>query len=474
MKPRDPSFQDHLLSAADTNPQQVELLLQSLAALPDGLIVFAPDHTICFANREAAAIAGQRGEALVGQHMSDLVGLAGYDWGDVLEAMTDHANGDFMLRGGTRSAIFVTVRHVAQAGLTLLSLRDLEVFDHKRRLAMGQKHSADMSGADRKVRPDFARQRQISAYLDQMISRGERALLQGARVIITGESGVGKTEIARHLHNFVADASDPFVVVNCAAIPESLFESELFGYEKGAFTGALSGGKKGLIEEAEGGTLFLDEVGEIPLHLQAKLLSFLEDRTVQRVGGVKPKSVHVRVISATNRDLLKMAEERAFRRDLYYRLAVVHLPIKPLRDIPELISHLINRFLDAINQRRSDLLELNEDLRAKLLAYHYPGNIRELYNLLQQISVLADGDEDIPARLSAPRRMSASAALPDSERQTFREQVRNGRGLKAIVADFELGVIEEAIRQYGSKRKAATALDVDIGTIVRKTKQKQE
>ncbi len=304
--------------------------------------------------------------------------------------------------------------------------------------------------------------------MDRLISRGERALLQGARVIITGESGVGKTEIARHLHGFVSDASDPFVVVNCAAIPETLFESELFGYEKGAFTGALSGGKKGLIEQAEGGTLFLDEVGEIPVHLQAKLLSFLEDGTVQRVGGAKPKHVHVRVISATNRDLEKMAEHREFRRDLYYRLAVVRLPTLPLREMPELISHLLNRFIGVINQKRMVPLELSDDLRTKLLKYDYPGNIRELYNLVQQISVLSEEDE-VPRRLNRPSSISKADASDVDEPMDIA-----GRGLKEIVSEFELGVIETAIKKHGSKRKAAAALDVDIGTIVRKTKRKSE
>lgn len=303
-----------------------------------------------------------------------------------------------------------------------------------------------------------------------MISRGERALLQGARVIITGESGVGKTEIARHLHNFVANGVDPFIAVNCAAIPESLFESELFGYEKGAFTGASTEGKKGLIEAAEGGTLFLDEIGEIPLPLQAKLLSFLEEGTILRIGGTRPRRVNVRVISATNRDLLEMSEDRRFRTDLYYRLAVVNMPMKPLREVPELLDHLIDRFLTAINQRRSVPLQLSDDLRARLRAYHYPGNIRELWNLMQQISVLGDDEEELPRRLMAldPAQSARPTGKPaTSEAVAFSE----GTSLREAVSEYELRIIEDAIRVHGSKRKAAAALGVDIGTISRKTRK---
>ncbi|WP_193176294.1 sigma-54 interaction domain-containing protein [Oricola nitratireducens] len=442
-----------------------EIMLRSMTALPDGVIVIGPDRRIVFANGEAGSILGTTVKDLAGLDLGRLFNLGDYDWGDALEAAADGVNGEFIIRGGTRGSVFATVRRVTGVdGAMLLCLRDLEVFDHMRRSATGLPNPAESPGTVRKVRPNFARQRQISPYLDRIIARGERALVQGARVIITGESGVGKTEIARHLHHFVSDASDPFIVVNCAAIPDTLFESELFGYEKGAFTGALSGGKPGLIEQAEGGTLFLDEVGEIPVHLQAKLLSFLEDGTVQRVGGAKPKQVHVRVISATNRDLEEMAADRLFRRDLYYRLAVVRLPIKSLRETPELIVHLVDRFLASINQRRPAPLELSEDLRSRLLAYDYPGNIRELYNLMQQISVLAEEDE-LPRRLNRRARRD-----PDSQRQMTTASVEDGRGLKDIVAEFERGVIEAAIAKYGSKRKAAAALDVDIGTIVRKTK----
>ena len=447
-------------AASGPERERARLLLAAFNASPDGMLVLDPGGLLVQINREAAAIAGVTEKAGLGRALAEVVLDSPLNWAPVLEMLAEGRTGEVVIRSENIGSVFVTLRRIADLpGAVIITLRDLAVFDHARRMASGQRDPASFtSTVERRLRPDFARQRQLSPYLDRMIARGERALLQGARVIITGESGVGKTEIARHLHSFVANATDPFVAVNCAAIPEGLFESELFGYEKGAFTGASHEGKKGLIEAADGGTLFLDEIGEIPLTLQAKLLSFLEDGLFLRVGSTKPRRVNVRFISATNRDLLQMSEDREFRADLYYRLAVVNMPIKPLREMPELLDHLIERFLSAINQRRAIPLKLSDDIMARLRAYHYPGNIRELANLLQQISVIGDEPEDLPRRL---RDTAPGAGLPASGH------------LRDRVAAFEAEIIAAAIREHGSKRKAATALGVDVGTIVRKTTRKE-
>lgn len=451
-----------LTGASSPERDRARLLLAAFDALPDGVLVLDPAARVAQLNREGAAIAGLSGKGVMGRALAEVVGDSPLNWTPVLEMLAEARTGEVIIRSENIGSIFVTLRRVAEVpGAVVITLRDLAVFDHARRMASGQRDPASFtSTVERRLRPDFSRQRQLSPYLDRIIARGERALLQGARVIITGESGVGKTEIARHLHSFVSNATDPFVAVNCAAIPESLFESELFGYEKGAFTGASTEGKKGLIEAAEGGTLFLDEIGEIPLTMQAKLLSFLEDGLFLRVGSTKPRRVNVRFISATNRDLLQMSEERSFRADLYYRLAVVNMPIKPLREMPELLDHLIERFLTAINQRRAAPLILSDSLMGRLKAYRYPGNIRELANLLQQISVLGDDEEDLPRRLqnAAP---APPAAAPTTG--TLRDRM----------AALEAEIIAAAIHEHGSKRKAATALGVDIGTIVRKTTKKE-
>ena len=274
------------LAPTASDRDRARLLRAAVDAAPDGLIVLDAAQVIGQINREALAIAGLRDLRPLGRPLAEVATDSPLNWAPVLDMLAEGRSGEVIIRSENIGSIFVTLRRIAEMpGAVLLTLRDLAVFDHARRMASGQRDpSTFASTVERRLRPDFARQRQLSPYLDRIIARGERALLQGARVIITGESGVGKTEIARHLHSFVSTATDPFVAVNCAAIPETLFESELFGYEKGAFTGALSEGKKGLIETAEGGTLFLDEIGEIPLTLQAKLLSFLEDGVFLRVG----------------------------------------------------------------------------------------------------------------------------------------------------------------------------------------------
>jgi len=446
----------------------------ALDALADGLILLDPARRITFCNREAAMITGLDSAQMQDMDFDRFCRETALNWTLLEEMLEAGRNGNVILRGDPVGAVFVSLRRVDSAGADgghIIQLRDLAVFDYARRQAEGRRQSAPLAGAtERRMRPDFARQRNISPWLDRMLSRGERALLQGARVIITGESGVGKTEIARHLHGFVANATDPFIAVNCAAIPESLFESELFGYEKGAFTGASTEGKKGLIEAAAGGTLFLDEVGEIPLALQAKLLSFLEDGVITRIGGTQPRRANVRVISATNRDLLAMAEERAFRLDLYYRLAVVNMPLRPLREMPEILDHLIDRFLAAINKRRAVPFALSDDLRARMLAYHYPGNIRELWNLMQQISVLGEDEDELPRRLRAVAPGGHPAGLDDD---TTAAALPADKTLREVVAAYELRIIEQAIRIHGSKRKAAAALGVDIGTVSRKTRNSE-
>ena len=442
-----------------------KLLQAAFDAAPDGMLMLDPAKRVLRLNREATAISGLAAETVLGCQLPDVVHASALNWSPVLEMLAEDRTGEVIIRSQNIGSIFVTLRRIVDVpGAVLVTLRDLSVFDHARRMASGQRDPASFtSTVERRLRPDFARQRQLSTYLDRMIARGERALLQGARVIINGESGVGKTEIARHLHMFVSNAADPFVAVNCAAIPESLFESELFGYEKGAFTGASVEGKKGLIEAADGGTLFLDEVGEIPLTLQAKLLSFLEDGQFLRVGSTKTRRVNVRIISATNRDLLEMASERRFRTDLYYRLAVVNMPIKPLREMPELLDHLIERFVTAINQRRSMPLKLSDDLMQRLRAYQYPGNIRELANLLQQISVLGDDEDELPRRLQG----NIAAVAPDTTTLPATGSLRDR------MTAYEAQIIAAAILEHGSKRKAAAALGVDIGTIVRKTTRQE-
>ncbi|MNO74718.1 Nitrogen fixation protein VnfA [compost metagenome] len=308
----------------------------------------------------------------------------------------------------------------------------------------------------------------MSPMLSRIADMGVRAFRRRARLLLLGEPGVGKTAIARHIHRAAGWGDRPFIDVNCGSIPDTLFESEMFGYERGAFTGALAAGKRGYIESAAGGTLFLDEIGEIPLHVQAKLLKFLEDGSIQPVGSPLSKKVQVQVIAATNKDLKQLVANGEFRADLYYRLAVLPVEIPPLRahldDLPMLMDILLAR----INRDRQPYLRLSTACRQRLLGYDFPGNIRELVNIFERLAVLADDEADelhLPPELlttgPAPAIPSEMEALPAPGELS-------DEPLKAQVQRYERQLIMRAVRLHGSKRKAAQNLGIDIGTLIRK------
>lgn len=273
-------------------------------------------------------------------------------------------------------------------------------------------------------------------------------------VLITGESGAGKDVLAQLIHRDSGRCGGPFIKVNCGAIPRDLVESELFGYEGGAFTGALKNGKVGIIERANHGTLFLDEIGELPLDAQVKLLQVLQDRVLVRVGGAGSIPVDLRIVAATNRDLRLMVDEKAFRKDLYYRLNVVPISMPPLRQRKEDILPLIGHYLAEFNQQYRLKKTMSDATLAVLQAYGWPGNVRELRNLVERLVVTTLGDtievQDLPEE-AAP---IAAGAL-------------NHRGR---VARFEEDLVSAALHQFGSTRAAARHLGISQSTVVRKLK----
>lgn len=214
-----------------------------------------------------------------------------------------------------------------------------------------------------------------------------------SNIVIIGESGTGKDVIAKYIHTHSLRSDNAFISVNCAAIPENLLESELFGYEGGAFTGALSKGKIGLFEAASGGTLFLDEIGEMPLTLQSKLLSAIESHEIRRVGGVKNIKIDCRIICATNRNLNEMVSNNQFRDDLYYRLSVFTLYMPPLRERTIDIIPMAESFLEKLNYRYGTTKFLGDKTKDTMLKHNWPGNIRELKNVVERIFVVSNGDE---------------------------------------------------------------------------------
>lgn len=289
-----------------------------------------------------------------------------------------------------------------------------------------------------------------------------RAAKYDLTLVLTGNSGVGKSMIARMVHRLSERRSGKFVDVNCGAISDSLIESELFGYEKGAFTGASSQGKKGLFEIADNGTLFLDEIGEIPMHLQVKLLRFLEGGEMVRVGGLKSIKVNTRIIAATNRDLEEMVAKGSFRSDLYFRLNVVPLRIPSLSERKEEVGPLVDFFLARFNREYKVTKTISRGVKNFLQSYTFPGNIRELENLMKRL-VAMTAEEDIKVH-HLPHHVRQIGAEGD----TMSDQKA---GRLDGVRDLEQQIIHDAVKKYGSQQKAAAALGLSQSTISRRLKR---
>ena len=301
----------------------------------------------------------------------------------------------------------------------------------------------------------------------QVVELARRAAtFDGATVLILGESGTGKEVISELIVNTSPRKDKPYLQINCGAIPENLIESELFGYEKGAFTGADAKGRKGLFEAANGGTVFLDEIGDLPLHMQVKLLRVLQQKRIVRVGGTETVNLDVRIIAATNKDLKQMVKEGRFREDLYYRLNVVPIEIPPLRDRKEDILPLVNHFLTVANRKYHTNKSIYSDTIDVLESYSWPGNVRELENLMENLVITTPGDIIRRENLSERLKFSTEdhGFTEDTEVITLKETVERA----------EYMAIQKAIRQCGSIRKAAVALGVDPSTIVRKQQNYQK
>ena len=293
-----------------------------------------------------------------------------------------------------------------------------------------------------------------SAAMQKVLALVQRVARTGSSVLITGESGTGKELIADLVHTWSRRPDGPFVRINCGALPESLLSSELFGHRRGAFTGADQD-RDGLFVAADGGTLLLDEIGEISAATQVQLLRVLQEKEVVPVGHTKARSIDVRIVAATNRDLAKEVEAGRFRQDLYFRLNVIHVEIPPLRerleDVAALIPILLRRYAEEMGVPTPRLTRPAHDL---LLGYSLPGNVRELQNIMQRVVILSDGDqirpEDLPESLSSPTGTADALPVPDAR-----------RSLPELVAQIEQKALRRALLDHGCVRaRAARALGI--------------
>jgi PAS domain S-box-containing protein len=355
-------------------------------------------------------------------------------------------------KDGKVIAVFGQVMFKATEEVHRLAKR-LELMDSKVKLY--EKELSEL----RKTRYSLSSIKGDSEVLTRLRYEAGKAAEHSLPVLITGESGTGKGIFAQAIHQASANRLRPFVQINCSAIPKDLFESELFGYEKGAFTGALSGGKPGKFELAQGGTLFLDEIGEMPLEMQPKLLQVLEEKVFERVGGTEPKKADCRIIAATNANLEDMVAKKSFRRDLFYRLNVVRLHIPPLRSHREDIEQIVNYLLGQTAEQFSGMrYHLTPEAMDVLANYGWPGNVRELNNVLERTLALMKGNvirvEDLPFHLRTPRPLKSKGGPWD---------------IREILFETEKKILIDVLAfTKNNKAKAAKLLGIDRTALYRK------
>ncbi len=434
----------------------------------DGLfVVNGRDNTVVRLNSAYERMSGLSRDQIVGMHVNEMLRDKMIDRSVTMQVHEKRAPVTIMQKiWGDRDVMTTGTPLFDEKNdisLVVINVRDLtELNELKAKLEETRKlESRYQQSLTEHINLDHARKRMIvrSEAMKKVLHKAVKAASVSNSMLLFGESGVGKSMLARIIHEISGRCNQPFVKINCGAIPESLMESELFGYEPGSFTGALPQGKAGLFETAHNGTIFLDEVAELTPTMQVKLLEVIDEGRFSRIGATKHKDVDVRVIAATNRNLKEMMEKDLFREDLYYRLKVISIHIPPLRDRREDIPALAHQFLQNYCEQHGVDKRLRREVLDALAQYDYPGNIRELKNLLESMMVMSEGDaismSDAPGDL---RR-----SLKGHHESRFRET-----SFKQAVAGFELDLIKSAVSRYGSVPEAARALGVHPATFWRK------
>jgi len=435
----------------------------------DGLFITDGSGLILKLNKSSERLNGHMVREVIGKNVRDIVDEGYIDRSVTLEVLKRKTPLTIMQKLKNGKQIIVTGTPVfdekGQIDFVVTNERDISYLT-----LMKNQLQSDLGVAEIVILPPIGSTGDAAGSGPIAMSLGARKALEAARVmarfdttlLLLGESGTGKSLFANHVHNLSARKIHRFVKINCGAIPESLMESELFGYKKGAFTGAESSGKVGLVQIANQGTLFLDEIGELSPNMQVKLLTLLEDKEIMPVGGTEPIKVDVRIIAATNSDLKKNAAEGRFRKDLYYRLNIVPIHIPPLRDRREDIPALIRSFLLGFNEKHNLKKSISPDLISVLCTYHFPGNVRELQNIIERLIIMSPDDEIRAADLSQLSLWEHPFGRPDEPEEISVTLLRQG------LENYEKKMIITALKLHGNKHRAARALGIDPSTLGRK------
>ena len=437
----------------------------------DGIYITDGEANTIMVNKAYERIAGIRVEELIGRNMKDLV-KEGYISRSatllVLEnRMVNTIEQDF--KTGKKALVTATPVFDNEGHITMVvtNVRDItELYELKEMLHEKENLTRKYSIELEKMRIELLKNTDLIVRDQKMlyaVQMAKRVAPLDTTVLLTGETGVGKDEVAKFIYKNSSRSAKQLIKINCGAIPKPLIEAELFGYEKGAFTGASKEGKLGLFEIADEGTLFLDEIGELPLDMQVKLLRVLQDNEFQRVGGVKPIRTDVRIIAATNRNLQEMVEKKTFREDLYYRLNIVPINIPPLRERQDDIIPLINYFLCRLNKKYGFKKTLSSEAMNCMFKYEWRGNVRELKNIVERVMVMSNVDnistKDLPEEIKT---------WGDEHHILLESDVVP---LKTALDKVEKHLLKIAFDKYGNVRDAARALEIDPATFVRKRRK---
>ncbi len=411
--------------------------------------------TIIFINKTFESRSATEKQEIVGKSVTDMEKRGFYRPSAVRIALREKRPITIVQKGPGGEAIVTATPVKDQEGDVVLCVSNARFMDELSLL--------DQYHKSRNQEPDYKDKKLItkSPAVAKLYEAAGQVAKADSSILVTGETGTGKSMLARHIHDNSQRRGKTFIELNCAAIPENLIESELFGYESGAFTGAKKGGKPGLFEMANGGSLFLDEIGDMPLNLQAKLLHTLQNKTITRIGGTAEKPVDVRIITATNKNLEKLIEEGLFRSDLYYRINVVPLHMPALRQRKEDIDELVKSFLQYFCNRYGRQVEIVDKVLEILNEYRWPGNIRELENLIERLVVTNRSgvidEESLPSNIRI---------MTDG----LQEDVKVNRilPLQEAVEKVEAQLIEMAFQKYSSSYKVAKALEISQSGASRK------
>jgi PAS domain S-box-containing protein len=461
------------LESFDLVDRQFKTVFESSS---DGIWICDKNGRVVLINRASEKLGGIKREDIIGTKVSDLVKkkrlYSNYVTDEVIET----------------KRVVSQLQHVKNTKKTVLCT-GIPVFDRNDRVSMVVINERDITQLEAlkiqleetrtekdRYKNELTELSMLELKRQKIVSESEQmreilktafklARMEVTDILLLGESGTGKGLLAKFIHNNSKRKTKPFIQINCAALPENLLEAELFGYEKGAFSGAKEQGKPGLFELAHEGTLFLDEIGELPFSVQAKLLKYLDDYKVQRLGGIKAKSIDCIIIAATNQDIEKFVEQKKFRKDLFYRLNILTIKIPPLRERPEDIFELANSFLHHYNRKYKQKKKLNPLALSLLQSYSFAGNVRELKNIIKKAVVMSEGDVIDSVILSS----IGKEVLED--RWEVRGSDKKINNLVDMLSALEKEMLKNAMRHCKSTREMAQFLNISQPTVVRKLKK---